>query len=58
MDSSSAAGFEFTGGFQCPRTTYIYIYFLGGAHTARGMRDLSSPTRDRTQAPCSGSVES
>ena len=30
---------------------YCYYYFW-----LRGMRDLSSPTRDRTHAPCSGST--
>ena len=29
--------------------------FFGHTH---GMRDLNSPTRDRTRAPCSGSAES
>ena len=33
----------------------IYIYFLAAL---QGLRDLSSPTRDRTHAPCSGSAES
>ena len=33
----------------------IYFFFLA---TLRGLQDLSSPTRDRTRAPCSGSAES
>ena len=39
-----------------PLFYYLFIYlFLA---TLCGMRDLSSPTRDPTRAPCSGSVES
>ena len=34
---------------------YLFIYLLA---TPRGMRDLSSPTRDRTRDPCSGCAES
>ena len=34
---------------------YLFIYFLALPHS---MLDLSSPTRDRTLAPCSGSTES
>ena len=30
-------------------------FFLAVPH---GLRDLSSPTKDQTQAPCSGSMES
>ena len=32
----------------------LFIYLLATLH---GMRDLSSPTRDRTRAPFSGNVE-
>ena len=35
--------------------SYLIIY---GLAVPRGMRDLNFPTRDRTRAPCSGSVES
>ena len=35
---------------------YLFIYF-GGA-MLHSMWDLSSPTRDQTRAPCSGSMES
>ena len=33
----------------------FYYFYLAALH---GMRDLSSPTRDRTRASCSGSAES
>ena len=33
----------------------ILFYFI--LATPRGMQDLSSPTRDQTHAPCSGSAE-
>ena len=33
---------------------FFFFYFLAAPH---GMQDLSSPTRDRTHAPCSGSAE-
>ena len=36
--------------------TFTFFFLL--LAEPRGMWDLSSPTRDRTQAPCSGSVES
>ena len=38
------------------RFTFIIYLFIFGHLT--GMQDLSSPTRDRTCAPCSGSTES
>ena len=34
---------------------YIYIFFLAAPHS---MQDLSSPTKDQTSTPCSGSAES
>ena len=37
------------------RTTRGFFFFLAVPH---GVRDPSSPTRDRTRAPCSGSTES
>ena len=43
----------FVGFFLMPVT--CTLFFLA---TLRGLSDLSSPTRDRTCAPCSGSVES
>ena len=33
---------------------FLFFFFLAAL---RGMRDFSSPTRDRTRDPCSGSVE-
>ena len=50
----------FSASFKDPRAThssfYLFktIYFLAVPH---GMWDLSSPIRDRTCAPCSGSAE-
>ena len=38
--------------------SYFYYCFLIFLATPCGIWDLSSPTRDRTCAPCSGSVES
>ena len=38
-------------------THFILFYFIFLA-MLRGLQDLSSPTRDRTCAPCSGSSES
>ena len=39
---------------------HIDFYFVLGVFlaTPRSMQDLSSQTRDRTHAPCSGSTES
>ena len=34
---------------------FVFWVFLAAPH---GMQDLSSPIRDRTCAPCSGSMES
>ena len=42
----------------CPATfryIFFFFFFLAAPH---GMWDLSSLTRDRTHAPCSGSAES
>ena len=36
----------------------ILFYFIAFLAAWHGMRDLSSPTRDRTHAPCIGSTES
>ena len=36
----------------------IFLIFIFGHSTPRGMRDLSSPTRDRTRVPYSGRAES
>ena len=33
---------------------YIYLFFLAMSH---GTWDLSSPTRDQTEAPCSAGTE-
>ena len=33
---------------------FFYLFFLA---MSLGMRDLSSPARDQTHAPCSGSSE-
>ena len=49
-----------------PETSLHVLYFLffvlqgggGGLSALYSMRDLSSLTRDRTRAPCSGSAES
>ena len=38
-----------------PTLVIVCLFFFG---RPRGMQDLSSPTRDRTRALCSGSVES
>ena len=37
---------------------FFLSFFLFSAMPLCGMRDLSSPTRDQTRAPCSGSAES
>ena len=37
---------------------FFYMYIFNFLATPRGMRDLCSPTRDGTCAPCIGSVES
>ena len=37
-----------------PLSIYFYFYFLA---LPQGMQGLSSPTRDQTRAPCSGSGE-
>ena len=42
--------------FRCSYFSLIIIIFLFLAAPG-SLRDLSSPTRDRTQAPCSGSAE-
>ena len=34
---------------------YIFFFFLAAPHS---MQDLSSPTKDQTSTPCSGSAES
>ena len=39
----------------CNETVILFIYFLAAPHC---MQDLSSPTRDQTYAPCSGSMKS
>ena len=39
------------------RTSSFFLFFFFPA-VPSGMRDLSSPTRDQTHAPCSGSAES
>ena len=41
--------------FELSFKIYYYYYYLAALH---GMWDLSSPTRDQTQAPCIGSAES
>ena len=47
-----------TEGFQVgDRHDEIYLFFVSLAAQS-SMRDLSSLTRDRTLAPCSGSLES
>ena len=41
--------------------SFLFFFFFGGGGcggTLCGLQDLSSPTRDRTHAPCSGSTES
>ena len=37
---------------------FLFCFDLGFLAAPCGMWDLSSPTRDGTRAPCSGSVES
>ena len=41
-----------------PVFIFIFKFFLFFTFLLRGMWDLSSPTRDRTRTPCSGSAES
>ena len=43
--------------FQCAKLYFILFYLLFWGSAPRSMRDLSSQTRDRTCAPCSGSTE-
>ena len=50
--SSQAAG---SGQLPKPQSLNPSLFFLA---VPRGMRDLSSPTEDGTQAPCSGSSKS
>ena len=38
--------------------TRVYFDFFFFLATPQGLWDLSSPTGDRTRAPCSGSAES
>ena len=40
------------------KDTYFYLKKIFFKATLLGMWDLSSLTRDRTRAPCGGSVES
>ena len=37
---------------------FFFLFFCGGLDTQDGLQDLSSSTRDWTQAPCSGSLKS
>ena len=49
-------GLEFGSLGSLPRVPILKEdFFLASPHS---MRDLSSPARDRTHAPCNGSVES
>ena len=36
----------------------VFLFFFFFLAVLRSLQDLSSPTRDRTHAPCSGSLES
>ena len=46
--------FEDTGPF---KNFFLFKLFLKSLAILRGMQDLSSPTRDGTHAPCSGSID-